>query len=94
MNTVNDNKTPESLSKGGRIISAGSFANRLDLLVFAVYATKPFRYVEAQTFAAEGSYPTIGKYLRDLLELGLLEKTSKCKYQATRKAKQLFGANA
>lgn len=69
------------------------FENRLDILIFAVRA-KSFSVTDVFEAVLDTSRTTIRNCLKDLIESGYVEKLSIYDFQATQKAKELFGVMA
>lgn len=67
-----------------------TFERRLDILIFAAYASKPFTVKDIYECVMDGSSQRIRDCLIDLVKCGYLEKTTIYTYQATGKTKQLF----
>lgn len=66
------------------------FENRMDILVFAAYATKPFSVSDVFERVIEARRSTIRNCLNDLVSGGYLIKQSIYLFEATDKTKQLF----
>lgn len=73
-----------------KINNAETVGNYLDVLFFAVRATEPFKLTDLLEAAIDVSTCCASKYVKNLIELGYIEKVTACKYQATNFAKQMF----
>lgn len=69
------------------------FLRRFDILLYAVRATEPLT-VKLVAYEVLGLNTSVSRRcLRDLVECGMLERTSTTKYVATEYAKELLGVN-
>lgn len=66
------------------------FDNRMDILIFAAFATEPFTVKGISELVLDTSMQKIRPCLCDLVEAGYLERVDKFNYQATSMAKELF----
>ncbi|TCB62228.1 hypothetical protein [Acinetobacter terrae] len=71
--------------------SQTAFEKRMDMLVFAAYATQEFTVKDIQNCVVDCQIMTIRRCLKDLIYCGYLIKTSIYTFKATEKTKQLFG---
>ena len=70
------------------------FENRLDILIYAVHTPGSFNVTDVFEAVLDSMRTTIRRCLKDLVEVGYLEKVSIYDLKATDKAKALFGAKA
>jgi predicted transcriptional regulator of viral defense system len=69
------------------------FASRMDILIYAAHLKRTFTVRDVFNDVIDAHRMTIRNCLRDLIECGYLEKVSIYDFQATHKAKELFGVN-
>ena len=68
------------------------FENRLDILIYAVHTPGSFNVTDIFEAVLDTTRMTIRRCLKDLVDVGYLEKVSVYDFKATDKAKELFGA--
>ncbi len=73
--------------------SISVFERRFDILLYAVRATEAFTAQDIYECVLECPRVTIISCLADLVSLGLMEKLTTTKYQASMNAKELLGVN-
>ncbi|MDH0562183.1 hypothetical protein [Acinetobacter courvalinii] len=91
-----DNQTVNSM---GPIINTGSMValnqeiavgRSFNILYFAAHQTQPFQSRDVAHLVDEISSTAITRYLNTLVKLGMLEKVTCIKYQATALAKKMM----
>ncbi|AOA58258.1 hypothetical protein [Acinetobacter larvae] len=75
------------------ITSQKSFEKRLDIIIYAVHATKPFMRKDIALHVINASLHTASNCLTDLVELGYLKRVSIYHYEATEMARALFSTS-
>lgn len=77
--------------KSGRPFDKDAFENRFQILVYAAHSNS-FRVSDVALDVVNASNNAIRNYLKDLMQLGCIERFTIYDYRATEAAKGLFGA--
>lgn len=91
-----DNQTVdwcEALINTGSLIALNqeiAVGRTLNILYFAASQTTPFQAGNVVGLVDEVTNSTVTRYLKTLVKLGLLEKVTCVKYQATERAKKMM----
>ncbi|WP_312056879.1 hypothetical protein [Acinetobacter courvalinii] len=78
--------------KNGRPFDKDAFENRFQILVYAAHSNS-FRVSDVALDVVNASNNAIRNYLKDLMQLGYVERYTIYDYRATDVAKGLFGVN-
>ncbi|MCH7391843.1 hypothetical protein [Acinetobacter dispersus] len=78
--------------KNGRPFDKDAFENRFQILVYAAHSNS-FRVSDVALDVVNASNNAIRNYLKDLMQLGYVERHTIYDYRATDVAKGLFGVN-
>jgi DeoR/GlpR family transcriptional regulator of sugar metabolism len=92
MKDQHDNKTVDWVDDPNR--SRTSFEKRMDILIFAIRASKDITVKSIFENVLDCTNMTIRACLKDLVKSGYLEQTSIWTYRPTERAKQLFGVKS
>lgn len=76
--------------KSGRPFDKDAFENRFQILVYAAHSNS-FRVSDVALDVVNASNNAIRNYLKDLMQLGYVERFTIYDYRATEVAKGLFG---
>jgi len=76
--------------KNGRPFDKDAFENRFQILVYAAHSNS-FRVSDVALDVVDLSNNSIRNYLKDLMQLGYVERYTIYDYRATEVAKGLFG---
>lgn len=81
---------PNQKSVSNQVLAVG---RTIGVLKFAVNQTKPFQVSDVAKSVNDVNSFTVLRYIKTLIELGYIEKTTCFKYQATSLAKELINVS-